>query len=122
MPGTALDLLELARTRLGLGWTQGAEARDVNGKPTDPWRAEAAEWSLLGAIVAAYEQLAYLHPGFGLEQLATAVHRLTEFVDDDSLADWNDAAGRTQAEAQAALGSAARVEQANPTIFVFSRN
>jgi hypothetical protein len=122
MAATALALLELSRDRVASGWTQGAEARTRAGVPIDPWRAGAVEWSLLGTIVAAYEDLARADDGFGLDQLAIALHRLAEFVDDDSLANWNDRPGRTQADVLATLDLAAEAESLRPPVFVYSRN
>jgi hypothetical protein len=122
MASTALALLELSRARVARGWTQGTEARTDAGTPIDPWRAGAVEWSLLGTIVAAYEDLARADDGFGLDQLAVALHRLAEFVDDDSLAQWNDHPERTQADVVATLDLAVEAEVLRPPVFVYSRN
>lgn len=122
MASTALHLLELAYDRIARGWTQGEEARDAGGEPTDPWRREAVSWSLLGAIVAAYEELARRAASFGLDQLAVAMHRLAAFVDDDSLARWNDRPERTQDEVLATLGQAVDAEATGPPLFVYSPN
>jgi hypothetical protein len=122
MASTALGLLELARDRIARGWTQGAEARDAGGEPTDPWRQNAVAWSLLGTVVASYEEIAHREPDFGLDQLAVAMHRLAEFVDDDSLARWNDQPERTQDDVLETLEQAVEAESAGPPLFVYSPN
>lgn len=122
MTPTALDLLHLASTRIGRGWTQGAEARAAGGEPTEPWRRDAVCWSLLGTIVAAYEELSRREAGLGLDQLAIAMRRLAQFVDADSLALWNDEPGRTQADVVATLGQAVDAEATGPPLFVYSPN
>jgi hypothetical protein len=119
---TALELLTLARDRIASGWTQGAEARTDAGDPIDPWRPSATVWSLLGTIVASYEELSQRDLEFGLDQLAAALHRLSAFVDDDSLVRWNDAPGRTQADVLDALGHAIEIEASGPPLFVYSPN
>jgi hypothetical protein len=103
----AAGLLRRARELISSGWTQGADARAADGTPLDPWSAEAASWSLLGALVAALEQGEAQDQGLPLTELALALDALAGFVDDDSLARWNDAPERTLAHVASALAAAA---------------
>jgi hypothetical protein len=98
----AVDLLRHAHSLVGSGWTQGADARAADGTPLDPWLKEAIAWSLLGALVAAFED-----QDIPLTELALALDALAGFVDDDSLARWNDIPGRTASQVESALAAAA---------------
>jgi len=92
----AVELLFRARDLVRLGWAQGADSRAADGAAVDPWEAVAASWSLLGALVAALEERADEGHDLPLEELALALGALEPFVDDDSLARWNDEPSRTQ--------------------------
>jgi hypothetical protein len=122
MEAGAAELLECARDRVARGWTQHAEARDDAGAPVDPWRPQAVAWSLLGTIVASYDELARRRPEFGLDQLAVALHWLAGHVDDDSLVAWNDAPGREQADVVAALQQAIESGRRGGPLYVISAN
>jgi hypothetical protein len=101
-------LLAYARALVAFSWTQHADARDAGGCAVEPWDAEAMSWSLLGALTAGYERL-LLERGqrVALEELAGVCVLLSEIIDSDSLPDWNNVAGRTQADVIAALDEAA---------------
>jgi len=89
-------------------WTQHADARNAEGEAVKPWCAEAVSWSLLGALVATYEQLAFRDgQGAAVATLTKACALLAHVLDGDLLSDWNDAAERTRADVLAALGEAA---------------
>jgi hypothetical protein len=104
----AVDLLLRARDLVASGWTQEVDARAADGCEVEPWAEDAASWSLLGAIVAALEeQQARLGGELPLAGLAAALDALAGFVDDDSLSAWNDRAGRTARDVEAALSLAA---------------
>jgi hypothetical protein len=103
----AIELLLRARELVGLGWTQDADARAADGNAVDPWEERAVSWSLLGAIVAALEERSTNGRDLPLEHLALALGALEPFVDDDSLAHWNDAGSRTQDAVAAVLSAAA---------------
>src|SRR5437868_3222280 len=103
----AADLLWRARDLVRRGWCQHADARAADGTEVEPWETNAVAWSLLGSLVAALEDATDRGPDLPLEQLAAALHELANFVDDDSLAGWNDDEWRTQAEVAAALDAAA---------------
>ena len=103
----AEDLLRRARALVVSGWTQGADARRLDGTPTEPWSPEASAWSLLGALVGALEAAEEEAGAFPLTDLAAALDALAGHVDDDSLARWNDAPGRTLAQVESALAAAA---------------
>ena len=110
----AAGLLRRARELVGSGWTQGADARAADGTPLDPWSDEAASWSLLGALVAALEEAEAHDRALPLTDLALALDALAGFVDDDSLARWNDAPGRTLPQAESALAAAATEAERSP--------
>lgn len=80
------------------GWCQGADATDASGEPVEPWSAEAARWSLLGAIVAALDRPARPGHELPLPALATAMGALADLIDEPSLARWNDDPLRSQQE------------------------
>lgn len=102
------SFLSQAHDRIALSWAQGTEARNTHGAAVDPWDADAASWSLLGALVAVYAEFEKSDSeGDALGALARACVRLSDTIDGDSLADWNDAPGRTQADVLAALADAA---------------
>src|ERR1041385_1652270 len=117
----AVALLRRARELIGSGWTQGADARAADGTPLDPWSDEATAWSLLGALVAALEEGEAHDPALPLTELALALDALAGFVDDDSLARWNDAPERTLGQVEAALAAAAAEAERNSTAG-FSQN
>jgi hypothetical protein len=92
----AREILLQTRERLEAGWCQGADARDGSGAAVDPWSEKARSWSLLGALVAVTDPLAPLGNA-RLGALRRALAAVAEFVVEPSLADWNDAEARTQA-------------------------
>jgi hypothetical protein len=100
-------LLAHARNLISSSWTQHAEARDADGIAIDPWRPNAVSWSLLGAVVAGYDQqLSQDGKGGAVAALRSACALLAQVVDADSLPDWNDAPERTQTDVLAALDGA----------------
>src|SRR5689334_814756 len=111
----AAALLRRARELIGSGWTQGADARAADGTPLDPWSDEATAWSLLGALVAALEEGEAHDRALPLTELALALDALAGFVDDDSLARWNDGPGRTLPQVEAALADAATEVERSPS-------
>ena len=100
----AHDVLVGARDRVQSGWCQRCTAEDDEGAAVEPWSDAARRWSLLGAIVATVDA-----PAAGddrempLSELALAMGALALVIDETSLADWNDAPQRTQADIVAAL-------------------
>lgn len=100
-------LLYRARDLVLTGWCQHADARAADGEEVQPWQETAVAWSLLGSLVAALEEEADRGRDLPLEDLAAALNELANFVDDDSLAGWNDDDARTQRDVAAALDSAA---------------
>ena len=60
-----------------------------------------------GVTVAALEEETDRGDDLPLAELADALDALALFVDSDSLADWNDDVGRTQADVLGVLGAAA---------------
>jgi hypothetical protein len=111
----ATELLGAARALVQDGWCQRHAAVDVEGAPVDPWRPEARAWSLLGAIVSSAEgPRMTMANGMPLSELALALGALAEVIADPSLADWNDAADRTQTEVVAALAAAGELVAVTP--------
>jgi len=78
---TQKEMLLQARAKIEAGWCQYNEAKDENGSPVASFSAEAVSFCILGA--AHGEAL----PPLGLPEWVRV-----------SLADYNDAKGRTQAE------------------------
>lgn len=85
-----LRLLEEVRALVGQGWSRGADARDLSGRPVDPWARSAVCWSLLGALVAVLEREAVANGEMPLEQVASALYALADVIQVESLEDWND--------------------------------
>jgi hypothetical protein len=91
------------RELVAQGWSQGADARDIDQQPVHPWSSEARSWSVLGAIICGDST----HQGrVPIDRLAEATVLLADAVDTPSLSKWNDKPGRTQAEALAAFDAA----------------
>ena len=106
-------LLEDARKLVAESWCRGADARDVNGFEVDPWDDDAASWSLLGAVVAVLEREALLAGELPLDELGAALYALADLIETDSLVDWNDDQGQTQANVVAVLEQAAAAYEDN---------
>jgi hypothetical protein len=84
-----------------------ADATDAFGEPVEPWRAEAARWSLLGAVVAALERPeSSTGHQLSLPALAEAMGALADLIYEPSLARWNDDPLRSQQEVLAVLARA----------------
>lgn len=99
-PQTVADVLDAAADLLEKpkGWTQGAYARDADGRDVNPyekWRPspEAVCFCLYGA-------LAHVASQAGMEKTPFLVDPLPSTK-------WNDTPGRTQSEVVAALRAAA---------------
>lgn len=101
-----LRLLDSARSLVATGWCQGADARDREGEEVDPWDERAASWSILGALVATLEQEAESTGELPLHELAAALYAIADVIETHSLAAWNDAPERTQAEVVKTLAAA----------------
>ena len=103
----ARSLLHRAAELVGHGWAQRAEARAEDGRAVDPWEPNARAWSLLGALVASVEEHDRGRSELPLEALAVALTSLAAFVDEDSMARWNDRELRKQDDVVGALRAAA---------------
>lgn len=102
-------LLRHARRLIERGWTQHADARAADNSVVHPCDGRAVSWSLLGALVAAVEDVAGSEgEPAALGQLARTCTLLADIVDTDSLDQWNDARERVRDDVLAALGQAAR--------------
>ncbi len=93
-----------ARGLVERGWTQHADARAADDSVVHPCDGRAVSWSLLGALVAAVEDVAASegeHDALG--QLTRTCILLADIVDTDSLEQWNDARERVRDDVVAAL-------------------
>ena len=115
-------LLQDARNLVAESWCRGADARDVNGFDVDPWDDAAASWSLLGAVVAVLEREASLVGELPLDELGAALYALADLIETDSLVDWNDGRGQTQANVVAVLDHAAAAYEDNCALLELSLN
>ena len=113
MESNARRLLEGARELVAESWCHGVDALDVNGFEVDPWDDEAASWSLLGAVLAVLEREASGVGELPLADLAAALYALADLIETDSLVDWNDDQGQTQANVVAVLEQAAAAYEDN---------
>jgi hypothetical protein len=95
-------LLHDAGVLVEKGWCQGAEARDAEGLATTVGAADAAAWSLLGALQATTAA----DPSTDLQDIGEAVSALAEVIMDPSLANWNDSEARTKFEVLSVLKDA----------------
>ncbi|MDT4933783.1 MAG: hypothetical protein QOK11_1675 [Pseudonocardiales bacterium] len=95
-------LLHDAGVLVEQGWCQGTEARDASGRATDVRAADAASWSLLGALQAT----TVADPSTELQDVGDAVAALAELIMDPSLANWNDSETRTKLEVLSVLRNA----------------
>lgn len=104
---TAQTLLASAALLIEHGWSQGADARDSAGVPTEPWNDDARSWSLLGALVAVLERAsATVGEALALQVLTRACVFLATTVDATSLAEWNDDPARTKTDISTAIAHA----------------
>jgi hypothetical protein len=106
-------LIAKARELVESGWTQYADARNNGRVPVRAWSGDAVCWSLLGALVAAYESVEAAGDTEPLQDLAAACHLLADVIDSYDLDAWNNARERTQANVLATLDAALR--QPDPT-------
>jgi hypothetical protein len=116
------QLLQDARKLVAESWCHGADARDANGFEVDPWDDDAASWSLLGAVVAVLEREASLSGELPLDELGAALYALADLIETDSLVDWNDDQGQTQAKVVAVLDNAAAAYEDSCTVLELSLN
>lgn len=96
---TGRELLRDAGDRVAVGWSQGTEARALDGRPVDVIDPDAVSWSLLGALQSA----AFASPEAQVDEIRFAVAALAELIVDPSLAHWNDEPERTMHEVHAVL-------------------
>lgn len=84
--------LEAVRAKIAQGWTQGVAARDANGLECPPTAKRAANFCLVGACIAGDVFSGDLRKALRISSI--------------SLAEWNDADGRTQADVLARIDTA----------------
>lgn len=123
--GYCARLLGRARTKILMGWTQGAEARAKDGRKVLPTSSFAIEWSLFGAVLAEIKATATSPTFFDIERevLRLLLHevtgayagsigsygtgRVTPASIKKQLEDWNDDQARTKIDVLQALARAA---------------
>jgi hypothetical protein len=115
-------LLHEARRLVAESWCHGADALDASGCEVDPWDEQAASWSLLGAILAVVEHQASQGGELPLSELGAALYALAEFIETDSLVDWNDDPRQTQDSVVAVLDRAVAAYDDNCTVLELSLN
>lgn len=108
-PPTVTDTLRAARALIEKGWCQAALARDKTGATVEPGSERAVAYCMMGAIYAAthYTPLTAWerHETYMLaKQCRNRLFAANSIQ--DTLADWNDAPERTQAEVLALFDSA----------------
>ena len=108
----AAAMLQEARGRLLRGWSRGAQARDPQGRVVLPWSDDAASWSLLGALLAAWNRqdgeeeddfVAHRADALGL---GDAMQALTNATGTSALDRWNDRDGCNHTEVVGAVDRA----------------
>jgi hypothetical protein len=110
----ARALLSSAAALIDRDWSQGADARDAAGCPTEPWSADARSWSLLGALVSSVETAsAATGETLAIRDLAEACALLATILDVASLAEWNDDPERTKADVAEVLRRALQLDSPN---------
>jgi hypothetical protein len=113
-----LRLLEETRNLVAQAWCQGSDARDRDGAAVAAWDEQAVSWSLLAVV----ERDAAAQGEIPLEQLAAVLYPLSDLVDTDSLAAWNDDPRRSQAEVVGVLDRAAEMYAATWENLELSKN
>jgi hypothetical protein len=95
------DVLHEAAELIRKGWCCGADARDPFGAEVGPSDPAATAWSLPGALARVFDR-----PDADLGALRDALWGISGVIPDSSLARWNDAPGRSQAETLTMLAGA----------------
>jgi hypothetical protein len=96
---TGRELLRDASDRVASGWSQGTEARALDGRPVDVLDPDAVSWSLLGALQGA----AFASPGAQVGEIRFAVAALAELITDPPLTHSNDCPERSLQEVRTVL-------------------
>lgn len=94
---TALEGLKAARAKVAHGWCQDVHARDENGIKVPPSSDLAVRWCVDGAFLSAAK---------GNANAVLAFLRAVGDSSIDSIVQWNDVVGRTQAEVLAVFDRA----------------
>ena len=103
---------------VGEGWCSGADARDRAGAAVGALDPTATSWSLPGALAVVAGM-----PGVDLDTLAVALTGLASVIHEDSLSEWNDRPGRTQADTLDTLEAARQsLEDRPPGVIALSLN
>jgi hypothetical protein len=94
------DALHAVAAQIARGWSQGADARDADGRAV-PLSSDAARaWSPLGAFALLATD------GIRTDHVRRALVAFADVIGADSLQAWNDAPGRSREEVLSALEEA----------------
>jgi hypothetical protein len=94
------DALRAVAAQIERGWSQGADARDADGRAV-PLRSDAARaWSPLGAFALLATD------GIPTRHVRRALVAFADVTGADSLQEWNDAPERSREEVLSALQEA----------------
>jgi hypothetical protein len=94
------DALHAVAAQIERGWSQGADARDADGRAV-PLSSDAARaWSPLGAFALLAAD------GIPTDHVRQALVAFADVTGADSLQAWNDAPGRSREEVLSALEEA----------------
>jgi hypothetical protein len=105
-------MLMEARGLLLRGWSKGAQARDGRGHVVNAWSAEAASWSLVGALLASWHRhdnrldIDFVAHSAEARALADATQVLTRATGTLAIDPWNDAPERNRGDVIAAVDRA----------------
>jgi hypothetical protein len=106
---TTVQVLREAARLVAKGWCRGASARNANERNVQPDNPTAVSFCASGALSKA----SYLYEGYQwplFYSASVAVENVLGLSATESLYEWNDRRGRTQAEVVAALRKTARLE------------
>jgi len=105
---TPAEILRAAADKLDEGWTQGAHARDGDGRPVHALSQTACAWCAEGAMAAAAGTVTVFIDPAVYEALGAATGRPAPvWLQSRKLNLWNDEPGRTKEQVQAAMRAAA---------------
>jgi len=93
MSKSVIEVLKEAREKIRQGWCQGGPARDHRDATISTGDPNACKWCLFGALMAVTDD--WDGPRAAIKEFTGC-----------SLAEWNDAPGRTKAEVLALLDKA----------------
>jgi len=91
------QMLSYVRVLLTAAWCQGAQARDEQGQPVEPWDLMAISWSVTGAVKAVASDAG--DEDGELERHASNALALVLEIPSEDLSAWNDDPSRVHRDA-----------------------